>query len=400
MQLLAQHGFGNGSKIEAGLDDGLIDGVIFGAKDIGPDKLASTLGKIEEDYPDSVRLFDPQFYASLIAAQPGARLGSLVGEASHPYFEARRRRDLERDDQVVEDIINALNYQIALPVSALIAPNIVIRRSFDSIEGTIAKTFLRCAANEVEVDDGRPLFATLAVSAPALTDKIELQNFLQEITELENPPDGFYLLLEKPDTAILSPLTEPDVLSRWMLMTHTLKLNGFHVINGYTDALSPYLAAAGSDAAATGWYNTQKNFSLKKFEPVSEFARRPIQRYMSAALLKSIRYTELHDLRERFPEVLNGYSYDDCYDPEEGSAPDSPTSETLQNWQGINNINMLAVEDDVYASLENCRNALDEAEEIYGRIREYGLTMRDRSSSAHIVAIREELDAFEELAEL
>jgi hypothetical protein len=400
MQLLAQHGYGNGDKIETGLEEGLLDGVIFGAKDIGPDKLAAMLGQLEDDYPDSVRLLDPQFYAALIAAQPGARLGSLVGEGSHPYFEARRRRDLERDEQVVQDIIEVLNYQIALPVTALIAPNIVIRRSFDSIEGTISKTFLRCATEEVEVTDGRPVYATLAVSAAALSDKIEMQNFLQEITELENPPAGFYLLLEKPDSSIVAPLTEPDVLSRWMLLSHTLKLNGFHVINGYTDALSPYFAGAGSDAVATGWYNTQKSFSLKKFEPVSDFARRPIQRYMSVGLLKSIRYTELHDLRDRFPEVLNGLSFDDCYDPEEGSAPDTLTSEALQNWQGIQAMSGLAVENDVYASLENCRNALDEAEEIYGRIREYGLTMRDRSSPAHIEAIREELNSFEELAEL
>jgi hypothetical protein len=400
MQLLAQHGYGNGDKIERGLEEDLLDGVIFGAKDISPDKLVSTLERLEENQPNSVRLFDPQFYASLIAAQPGARLGYLVGEGSHPYFEARRRRDLERDEQVVEDIINVLNHQLALPVTALIAPNIVIRRSFDSIEGTIAKTFLRCAANEVEIDDGRPLYATLAVSATALSDKIEMQNFLQEITELENPPDGFYLLLEKPDSSIISPLTEPDVLSRWMLMSHTLKLNGFQIINGYTDALSPYLAAAGSDAVATGWYNTQKCFSLKKFEPVSDFARRPVPRYMSAALLKSIRYTELHDLRDLFPEVMNDLPQDNSYDPDEGSAPDSPTSEALQNWEGIKAMSMHAEEGDVYASLKNCRGALDDAEEIYARIQEFGLTMRDRSSAAHINAIREELDAFEELAEL
>ncbi len=400
MQLLAQHGYGNGDKIERGLEEGILDGVIFGAKDISPDKLVSTLQRLENAHPESLRILDPQFYATMIAAQPGARLRSLAGEGSHPYFEARRRRDLEQNEQVVEDIIKVLNYQLALPVSALIAPNIVIRRSFDSIEGTIAKTFLRCSADTVDIDDGRPVYATIAVSATALNDKIEMQNFLQEITELENPPDGFYLLLENPDSSINSPLTEPDALSRWMLMTHTLKINGFRVINGYTDALSPYFAAAGSDAVATGWYNTQKVFTLKKFEPVSDFARRPIQRYMSAALLKSIRYTELHDLRGRFPEVMNGLSFDDCYLPGEGSAPDSPTNEALQNWQGIKAMNMHAVEGDVYTSLENCRGALDEAEEIYGRIQEYGLTMRDRSSAAHIEAIREELDAFEDLAEL
>ena len=401
MQLLAQHGFGNGDKIERGLEEGLIDGVIFGAKDVSPDKLVSCLTQISEDFPGSARLLDPQFYATLIAAQPGSRLGALIGEGSHPYFEARRRRDLERDEMVVTDIRNVLDYQRELPVTALIAPNIVIRKSFDSIEGTIAKTFLRHAA-EVgsKNEDGRPIYSTLAVSATALSDKIELQNFLQEITELENPPKGFYLLLEKPDSSIVSSLTEPDVLSRWMLITHTLKINGFKVINAYTDALSPYLAATGSDALATGWYNTQKCFSLRKFEPSSEFARRPVQRYMSAALLKSIRYTELHDLRGRFPEVMNGLTFDKCYDPDEGSAPDSLTSEALQNWEGIKAMNGLAVKDDVDASLANCRSALDAAEEIYGRIQEYGLTMRDRSSSAHIDAIREELDSFTELAEL
>ena len=400
MKLLAQHGFGMSDKIDRGLEEGLLEGVIFGAKDISPAKLSSALERISDDYPESVRLLDPQYYASLIAAKPGARLGCLVGEDSHPYFEARRRRDLERDEQVEEDIENVLDYQIGLPVSALIAPNIVIRRSFDSIEGTISKTFLRCSADRTDPIDGRPVYATLAVSSAALGDKVEMQDFLQEITELENPPAGFYLLLENPDSMIGSSLTDRDVLSRWMLMTHTLKLNGFHVINGYTDALSLYFAAAGSDAAATGWYNTQKYFSLKKFEPVSDFARRPVSRYLSAALLKSIRSTELNDLRNRFPEVLNGLSFDDCYDPDEGSAPDSPTNEALQNWQGIKAMNMHAVEGDVEASLANCRGALDEAGEIYGRIQEYGLTMRDRSSAAHIEAIREELDSFEELAEL
>jgi len=401
MQLLAQHGFGNGGKIESGLDEGLLDGVIFGAKDISPERLSVRLEQLANDYPQSVRLLDPQFYASLIASQPGARLGSLVGDNSHPYFEARRRRDLERDTQVDQDIMNTLGYQRGLPVSAFISPNIVIRRSFDSIEGTIAKTFLRSASDAISIEgDGRPLYSTLAISAAALNDRIELQNFLQEITEMENPPEGFYLLLEKIDSSIASSLTEPDILSRWMLINHTLKMNGFQVINGYTDALSPYLAAAGADAVATGWYNTQKSFSLRKFEPVPEFARRPVQRYTSVALLKSIRYTELNDLRDSFPEVMNELSFDDRYDPDEGSAPDSTTSEALQNWEAINAMNGLAVQGDVSTSLENCRNALDRAEEIYVRIQGYGLTMRDRSSAAHIDLIRDELAAFEELAEI
>ena len=254
MEILAQHGFGNGQRIERGLNDGLIQGAIFGAKDITPSKLADFLATIAAEYPNSTRLFDPQFYAAMIAAKPGARLGSLMGEDSYTYFDTRRRRDLEREQQVIDDLESILQFQAGLPVTALIAPNIVIQRSFDSVEATVSKSFLRNAARiRNEVANGVPLYATLAVSSAALNDRIELQNFLQEITEIDEPPDGFYLLLEKPDTTIPATLTEPDVLSRWMLMNHTLKLNGFRVINGYTDVLAPYLGAAGADAVASGW---------------------------------------------------------------------------------------------------------------------------------------------------
>ena len=108
-------------------------------------------------------------------------------------------------------------------------------------EATISKNFLRNAGPVARsISPELPVYATLAVSANALNDRIELQNFLQEITELDEPPNGFYLLLEKPDTTIPAALTEPDVLSRWMLVTHTLKLSGFEIINGYADMLAPY----------------------------------------------------------------------------------------------------------------------------------------------------------------
>lgn len=400
MQLLAQHGFGNGDKISRALGDGLVAGAIFSAKDISPAKLAPALTIMRSDFPQSVRLFDPQYYASLIGAQPGARLGHLDGESSHSYFTVRRRRELERESQVQADLESVIGYQSSLDVSAIICPNIVIRRSFDSIEGTISKNFLRNAAHSaVSLGESRPVYATLAISLPALSDRIELQNFLQEITELDDPPTGFYLLLEKPDSGIPAALTEPDMLSRWMLLNYTLKTSGFQVINGYTDALSPYVGAAGADAVASGWYNTQKTFSLKKFEPVSDFARRPVPRYLSRALLKSIRHTELHDLRTPFPSILNGLSGDDYYDEEEGSTPDA-TGEALQNWQGISALNELVQPGDVEGSLEACQVALNDAEELYVRIRDYGLTMRDRSGPGHIELIRDELRAFEELAEL
>lgn len=400
MQLLAQHGAKGGDRLTRGLAEGLIDGVIYGAKDISRVRLAERCAEMAENHPNSVRLFDPQYYACLSAGNPGARLGALTGEDAHPYFAPHRRRDLERESQVVSDLEACLSYQQALPVSALVAPNIVIRRSLDSVEATIAKDFLRNAVlAHQRLGERRPLYATLAISTVALADRIELQNFLQEITELENPPQGFYLLIEHPDHEVLPTLEEPDVLSRWMLVNRVLTQSGFEVVNGYADVLAPYLGAAGATAVASGWWNTLKVFSLKKFEPSSGMARQPVPRYTSAALLKSIRHTELEILRANFPSVLNGDATDADYNEEEGFRPSS-IGEALQNWECLRRLSRLVTPGDADRTLAACLDAIDRAESLYARIATRGITLRERSNNEHLQLLREELAAFRELAEV
>ncbi len=400
MKLYAQHGFQPGKRITQGLADGLIDGVIYSAKDTDPSRLEEVL---RAQAPRSDRFLDPQYYACIVATQPGARLGWLLSEEDgYPYFRARRRAELEREVNVQADLEACIAFQAPLPLTAIIAPNIVIRRSFDSVEGTIAKDFIRNTAIVAQrIAPGKPVYGTLAVSTAALGDRVELQNFLQEITEIESPPVGLYLLLERPDQAIPVSLTEQDVLSRWMLINHTLKINGFKLINGYTDGISPYIGAVGGDAVASGWFNTLKAFSLKKFEPaVDQFARRAVPRYTSKALLRSIRYTEFHDLRDTFPEVLNGRPTDAYFDKAEGSEPAEAAYEALQNWDALRIMISQCISGSVEDALTNCHLALNDAQDLYGRITGLGYTLRDRSSDAHIEPIRYELKKFAELAEI
>ena len=114
--------------------------------------------------------------------------------------------------------------------------------------------------------------------------------------------------------------------------------------------------------------------------------------------MKSIRHTELHDLRDRFA-IMNGLLTDEYYDPENGSAPES-VEEALQNWACLAAMRGLAIPGNVGGSLEACHDALNQAEELFVEIANYGVTMRDRSSGAHVEMLREELHAFAELAEL
>lgn len=400
MKLLAQHGAMAGDRIAQGLAKNLIDGVIYGAKDITPNKLLEKCIENSNINKDIDIFFDPQYYACILAAEPGVRLGSLVGETSYPYFAARRRRDLEQESCVRADLEDCLEFQHGLPVTGFIAPNIVIRRSLDSVEATISKDFLRNAAKIHErLNDNRPLYATLAISTDALRDRIELQNFLQEITELDTPPRGFYLLIEHPDHDIPPSLEEPDILSRWMLINRVLALSGFKVINGYADVLAPYLGAAGASSVGSGWFNTLKVFSLKKFSPSTGIARQPIPRYTSSRLLKSIRHTELEALRTLFPVVLNSGATDGFYNEDEGSRPNS-VGEALQNWDCLRQLSELVSPGSPEESLGAIHDAIAEAEKTYVEIRAAGITLRERSNSEHLQFLREELVAFRELAEL
>lgn len=401
MKLYAQQGYGTGSgesdRIIRGLSAGHIHGAIISPKDFPLERTNALLDRMLGEFPNADRLFDPQCYASVLAYDPDCRMGKLVS-GDYPYFEARRRSQLESESIVRSDLESCLQFQAALPLSAVIAPGIVIRQRFNSVEAVIAKNFIRNAKDAWEsVGDDRPVYVTLAMDAEALQDRHSLEEFLSDITVLETPPDGFYLLVHQPTSGIAPELVDPRTLAGWMLMNHSLRLNGFEVINGYSDILTPFLAAAGGSAGATGWFNTQKVFSLDRFSPPSPGGRRPVLRYLSTGLLNSIRFDELQLLRGRFPEVLNGLDTDQFYDTQNGSMPNGQMEEVLQTWDAISSFSPITSE----PTMDDCRKWISEAGGLYERINlSPGMRLNGRSNGDHLESLRGGLDLFAELAEI
>lgn len=401
MKLYAQQGYGTGSgendRIIAGLDAGHIQGAIISPKDYSSDRAIALFNQIEADYPDADRLFDPQLYASILAYDPESRLGKLVTD-DYFYFQARRRSQLESEAQVKADLETCLRFQAEMPVTAAIAPGIIIRQRFNSAEAVIAKNFIRNARDAWNATgDDRPLYATLAMDAEALQDRHALEEFLAEITVLDSPPDGYYLLVHQPTSGIAPELVDPRTLAGWMLMNHSLNLNGFQVVNGYSDILTPFLAAAGGEAGATGWFNTQKVFSLDRFAPPSPGGRRPVYRYLSTRLLNSIRFDELQLLRDRFPEILNDLPTDEFYDPENGSMPHGQLQEVLQTWEAISSF----APGGQSPELSECHDWITEATTQYEQINmSPAMRLMGRSNGDHLESLDGGLRLFAELAEI
>jgi hypothetical protein len=393
MKLYAQMGYGDADKTTQGLCEGTIDGAILSPREWRPEGIVDRINELAANKDDSDILLDPQFYATFTAASESARTGSL---SKWPYFAAARRSELENPSEVEKVLQRTFDQMMPLPLTAIIAPNIYVERSFDSREGVIAKSFIR---NSVRVYktmlDPRPLFATLAVSAEAIQEREEFEEFLDDITLLQEPPDGFYVLIGGRGSEARTDIFHADVISRWMLLNHSLNINGFKVINGYSDLLAPFLGAAGAFAGASGWRSSLRIFSLDKFLPDPGMARQPIKRYLSCRLLNRITFIELEALSTIVDDIANGLPHDADYESEPGRE-----AEALQSWEALRELSRRLALDDVEEALNACALEITRAEAAYSEIAEAGIILDRKSRGGHLESLREGIQDFKKKVEL
>jgi hypothetical protein len=400
MKLFAQHGASEGEKITEGFARGLLDGVIYSPRDVSLPALKEKLSAVELAAPAAERLFDPQYYAIFLNGIAEARLGWLLEEDYNPYFQPRRRGQLERETQIEKELATALTFQSGLNVTGIIAPNILIPNSLNSIESVISKNFIRLAKPQyAALKDKRPVYATLAISRNALMDKQELVDFINEITLLDDPPDGFYVLVSARNTEARSDIYNADVIAAWMFINHTLAVNGFKVINGYSDILTPFLGVAGGAAGAFGWWSNLKVFSLDRFAPSAGGGRLPIQRYLSLALLNRITFFEFNQLRTMFPAIVNKLAGDDLYKPDDASEPQR-NMEVVQSWEAVKALNAKLVVIDKAKALKQCGDVIKQAGLIYEAVQARGVRLDPKSNAEHIQPLTDGLGLFKKLAEL
>jgi hypothetical protein len=393
MKMYAQMGHGDGQKAASGLAEGLIDGVILSPRDWRPDDIASRIAELTAAKEDADIFLDPQFYATFAASSNAARIGKLPDWS---YFSALSRGDLELAAEVDRILRETMQRLVGIPLNGIIAPNIYVSRSFDSREGVIAKNFIRNARQVYEeLGDARPLFATIAVSREALLERTEFEEFLNDMTMLSKPPDGFYLLIGSRSTEARTDIFHADVIARWMLLNYSLRINGFRVINGYSDVVAPFLGAVGGDAGATGWYSNLRVFSLDRFEPSPGGGRHAIKRYLSTCLLNRITFIERDALSTVVPSTTNNLAHDAAYNPE----PDS-RGEMLQSWEALGDLNMRLALGDAEAGLNACNMAISSAEDAYSEIAEAGITLDRKSADSHLEPLREGIQTFKVMAGL
>ena len=182
-----------------------------------------------------------------------------------------------------------------------------------------------------------------------------------------------------------------------MLLNRSLFINGFKVINGFSDTLTPLLGAVGAEAGATGWWSNLRMFSLDRFSIMPGMARQPIPRYLSTALMNRITFSEKDSISTFVPAIINDLAHDADY--ADGEMPDR-TGEALQSWEAIQKLNELIVDRDIRISLQKAMSLIEQAQSVYAAIGNADIALDRKSRADHLPAMQEGLKTFKELAGL
>jgi hypothetical protein len=396
MKLFAQHGYGDANKTNDGLAAGYLAGVILRPRDLSPDRLTDKCREVRSQFGEAEVLFDPQLYAGILAADPNANLGKL--EEYEAYFGRLMVSRLEVEAITTDRLRRTLEFERRLGVTRVIAPNIVIRRSFDSREAVVSKTFIRLTSPVWSTfGDPREVYATLAVSRDALVNHAELQEFLNDITALDDPPHGFYVLVAARSSEVRADIYHADVIAGWLLLVYSLHINGFRVVNGYSDIVTLLIGAVGADAGATGWWSNSRIFSLDQFIMPPPGGRLPIQRYLSTRLLNRIRFDELSGWRALVPEVLNELPTDEIF---ETVGEPERSREVLQSWEAIDGLIRSLVREEIPGNLQAIADHIQGSMDLYARLESLGIRPDPKSNRDHLEPMQEGIRLFRRLAEV
>jgi hypothetical protein len=398
MKIFAQTGHQTGDKATSGLQNEVIEGVIYNARNYNPQKAAERIDEARRESNEAEILFDPEFYATRQSGAPNSQLGSLE---DWEYFVSYRRRDLVRT-QVVETVLQSVRDAVSgLDVTAHIAPNIYISQSFDSMEAGIALSFIERTKDVFEGAD-KPVYATLAVDRRALLSPGDFKSFINDLTGLENSPDGIYVLVgggpinERSDVA-QSELMDANVIAGWMMLNLALSQNGLRVVNGFADLLSPFLAVAGSHACATGWWSNLRTFTMGRYVKSERGGGQlPTIRYLSNRLMNRIKIDERYAYSQALPEIVNGLPLDREYD----NGTPSRTVEAMQTWEALSSLNQDVVRDDIEESLTRLKRRIRRAKEAYDELRLENITDGFEAATEYLDQLDGAIDAFKKLAEL
>ena len=362
MSILAQHGAGKKDRIEKGIENGSIQGVIMSPRDETPEKMKLFLSNIGDIYPETERIVDPQLYAGNFQLKANSKL------RKYKHVKIYQTPDFFTRAETRTIVRLAKEWQKELEVSAFVSPTVIV----DDLGGPWARIAKALAKNAItEHDSTKPLLISLVVREEALRQRDLVDSWLDGLTRLD--ADGFYLIIHR-SAGAYQQRYEPEILSSMLRICYSLaELNEYRVLLGYSDMVTLLLHSVGVEGTGSGWNFNLRQFDTRRFQPGTK-GRQPRPRYTSRALLNCIYISELDGIYSggRAAEVLSETPYDDRFrnstNPE--NVPWPKDEAAFHHWSVLADISRLKTGAGVAERLDAAYNQIERALDLYAQFEE------------------------------
>ena len=367
MTVYAQAGYGKSDKIIRGLTDGSINGIIWSPKDESPHSMHVDIHGYKTRFPNSIMLFDPQFYTTVLVGTKDRYL------QHYPYWRTLSRPYFNNSANLRTSVQETLDYQLTLNVDRLLSPSIEID-SFGSSDCSIS---LSLANESVHYYDELrnihlalpPLLISLIISEHCLSSPSNFHSFLDDISILQSA--GFYLVVHRDDSQYQARF-DPNALENLLYLVYVLaEINSYEVICGYSDFVGTLLCAVGAKAIGTGWFSNLRQFTMDRFLPSTQ-RRQARPRCSSQPLMNSILLDEMDTINRQgqLQSILSGTIYDAVFNtvPNPSDAPWVDES-ILHHWLVLQRLITSATGGTVQNNLNICMWMISNAQAIYNNLR-------------------------------
>jgi hypothetical protein len=368
MTVYAQAGWQKSGRIIQGLSDGSINGVIWSPKDEFPHSMPMDTHSYKREFPNSIMLFDPQFYTTIL---PGTKDRCL---RDYPYWRTLTRSYFDDPVNLRTSVQETLDYQLTLNVDRLISPSIEI----DSFGSAGCNISLLLANESIhyyqELSNTNlalpPLLISLIVSEACLSSPTNFNYFLDDISIM--PSAGFYLIVHRAESKYQAGF-DSNALENLLYLVYVLaEINSYEVICGYSDFVGTLLCAVGAKAIGTGWFSNLRQFTMERFLPQPPRKHTRKRRYSSQVLINSIFLNEMETIHRRgqLNSIMSGTKYDAVFNTfaNPSDAPWAMGVSTLHHWLVLQALITSVTGQTVQNNLDICMGMISNAQTIYSNL--------------------------------
>ncbi len=269
MEMYLQYGYGMMGHTRELLSNWSGGGVILSPRDLTENQLQRVAADVL--MAGGEPLLDPQCYTR------DANHERLVAHQYWQVFRNNTTNALLQGPGMVELLSSIVQLAQSLGIKRYILPGLManqVNEDWFAFEEAII-------SEASEHFDNEPIFATVALSASAMSDENQIEAIMDRASKWA--VDGFYVVAETPSAYLVD---DPNWLANLLILTSGLKLLKKKVIVGYCSHQMLCLSAAKVDITASGTWLNVRAFPLEKFYTPEEddISRRTTWYYCPHAL--------------------------------------------------------------------------------------------------------------------